>query len=118
MSILDYFTVMSSNSFPNPRGPLSNRIASAMIEPHSTNREVCAVLSKKLLENASSRQKVRSHKFICHMIELAELGKLAVDTGAKAAKRFSKKLKYPINESTARRFKQCYLTWRKDEQRG
>ena len=46
--------------------------------------------------------------------ERAELGKLAVDIGASAAaKRFSKKLKYPVNESTARRFKQLYLEERR-----
>ena len=42
------------------------------------------------------------------------MGKLAVDIGAtEAAKRFSKKLKYPANESTARRFKQLYLQERR-----
>ena len=42
------------------------------------------------------------------------MGKLAVDIGASAAaKRFSKKLKYPVNESTARRFKQLYLEERR-----
>ena len=43
--------------------------------------------------------------------ELAELSKLAVDIGAnKAAKQF---LKYPINESTALKFKQLYLQERR-----
>ena len=51
-SILDYFAVRSSTSFPNPRGPLSNRISSAAIE--SANREVRAALNKELPENASS----------------------------------------------------------------
>ena len=42
------------------------------------------------------------------------MGKQAVDFGASAAaKRFSRKLKYPVNESTARRFKQLYLEERR-----
>ena len=53
MSILDYLAVTYSKSFPNPKGPLSNRIAFAAIE--STNHEVCAVLNKELSESASSR---------------------------------------------------------------
>ena len=52
MSILDYFTVTSSKSLPNPRGPLSNRIVSAAIE--SANREVHAALNP---ESASSKRK-------------------------------------------------------------
>ena len=111
MSILDYFSVSSSKSFPNPRGPLSNRIASAAIE--SANREVRAALNKELLESASSRRKEKKPRVYLPQ-ERAEMGKLAVDIGAtEAAKRFSKKLKYPINESTARRFKQLYLQERR-----
>ena len=45
MLILDYFSVRSSKSFQNPRGPLSIRIPSAAIE--SANREVCATLNKE-----------------------------------------------------------------------
>ena len=104
MSILDYFAMTSSKSFPNPRGPLSNRIASAAIE--SANHEVCAVLNKELSESASSRQKGKKPRvYLPH--EQSELVKLAVDIGAtEAAKQF---LKYPINESLALRFMQLYL---------
>ena len=52
MLISDYFVVTSSKLFPNPRGPLSNRIASAAIE--LANHEVCAVINKKLPQSASS----------------------------------------------------------------
>ena len=52
LSILDYFEVTSSKSFPNPRGPLSNRIPSAAIE--LANREVRAALNKNLPESANS----------------------------------------------------------------
>ena len=42
------------------------------------------------------------------------MGKLAVDIGVtNAAKQFSKKIKYPVNESTARRFKKLYLKERR-----
>ena len=78
MSILEYFKVTSSKSFPNPKGPLSNRIPSAAIE--SVNSEVRAVLNKNLPESANSpkgkKPRVYSPK------ERAELGKLAVDIGA------------------------------------
>ena len=108
MSILDYFAVTSSKSFPNPRGPLSNRIASAAIE--SANHEVCAVLNKELSKSASSRQKGKKRR-VYSPHERAELGKLAVDIGAtEAAKQF---LKYPINESLALRFKQLHLQERR-----
>ena len=111
MSILDYFSVSSSKSFPNPRGPLSNRIASAAIE--SANREVRVALNKDLPESASSRRKGKKPRIYLPQ-EPAELGKLTVDIGAtEAAKRFSKKLKYPINEIMARRFKQLYLQERR-----
>ena len=43
MSILDCLIVTSSKSLPNPRGPHSNRIASAAIE--SANREVHMALN-------------------------------------------------------------------------
>ena len=110
MSHLDYFQVRSSKSFPNPRGPLSTRISSAAIE--SANREVRALLNKELQESASSRKGKKPRVYSPQ--ERAELGKLAVDIGASAAaKRFSKKLKYPVNESTARRFKQLYLEERR-----
>ena len=104
MSILDYFEATSSKLFPNPRGPLSNRITSAAIE--SANHEVHAVLNKELPESASTRQKGKKRRvYLPH--EVAELNKIAVDIGAtQAAKQF---LKYPINESTALRFKQLYL---------
>ena len=65
MSILNCFTVMSSKSLPNPRGPLSNRIASAVIE--SANRELHVALNP---ESASSKRKERSRVFICHISEL------------------------------------------------
>ena len=110
MSILNYFEVTSSKSFPNPRGPLSNRIPSAAIE--SANREVRAALNKNLPESANSRKGKKPRVYSPK--ERAELGKLAVDVGASAAaKRFSKKLKYAVNESTARRFKQLYLEERR-----
>ena len=42
------------------------------------------------------------------------MGKLAVDVGtSEAPKRFSRKLKYSVNESTARRFKQLCLEERR-----
>ena len=109
MSILDYFTVMSSKSLPNPRGPLSNRIASAAIE--SANREVRVALNP---ESASSKQKGKK-PCVYSPHERAELGKLAVDIGVtNAAKRFSKKIiKYPVKESTARRFKKLCLKERR-----
>ena len=104
MSILDYFAVTSSKSFPNPRRPLSSRITSAATG--SANRVVRAVLNP---ENANSKRK---GKKLCVYSphELAELGKVVVDIGdTNTAKQFSKKLKYPINESTARKFKKLYL---------
>ena len=76
MSILDYFAVTSSKSFPNLRGELSNRIPSAKIE--LANQEVCVVLNEKLPESANfskgKKPQVYSSK------EQAKLGKLAVDT--------------------------------------
>ena len=81
MSILDYFTVRSSRSFPNPRGLLSNRIPSAAIE--SANREVCAALNKELPESASSRKGKKPRVYLPQ--ERAKLGKQAVDFGASAA---------------------------------
>ena len=110
MSILDYFSVRSSKSLLNPRGPLSSRIPSAAIE--SANREVCLAINKEQPGNVSSRKgkKPRVHS----PQERAELGKLAADIGASAAaKRFSRKLKYSVNEGTAHRFKQLYLEERR-----
>ena len=72
MSILDYFSVRLSKSFPNPRGPLSSRIPSAAIE--SANREVCAALNK---EQPVSSQKGKKPRIYSPQ-ERAELGKLAV----------------------------------------
>ena len=108
ISILDYFSVRSSKSFPKPRGPLFSRIPSAAIE--SANCEVCAALNKE--QPVSSRKGKKPRVYSSQ--ERAELGKLAVDVKAsEAAKWFSRKLKYSINESTARRFKQLYLEERR-----
>ena len=110
MSILDYFSVRSSKSLPNPRGPLSSRIPSAAIE--LANREVCAAINKEQPGNVSSRKGKKPRVYSPQ--ERAESGKLAADIGASAAaKRFSRKLKYSVNESTARRFKQLYLEERR-----
>ena len=104
MSILDYFTMTSSKSLPNPRGPLSNRIVSAAIK--SDNCEIRAALNP---ESASSKRKGKK-PCVYSPHERAELGKLAVDIRlTNAAKRFSKKIKYPVNKSTAHRFKKLYL---------
>ena len=106
MSILIYFSIRSSKSLPNPRGPLSSRIPSAAIE--LANREVCAALNKEQSGNVGSQ--IGKKPRVYSPQKRAELGKLAVDIGAfAAAKRFSRKLKYSINESTACRFKQLYL---------
>ena len=52
MLILDYFTVSPSKSVSKLRGPLSNRIAFAVIK--LTNHGVCVVLNGELPESASS----------------------------------------------------------------
>ena len=91
--ILDYFTVKSSKLFSSPKGPLPNRITSAVID--SANREVlaCGVINKELPESASSRQK-GNKPWVCSPHERAELDKLAVAT-TEAVKLFS--TNYPVN---------------------
>ena len=74
MSLLDYFEVHRSTSFPNARAMLSTRTPSAAIE--SANPEVCAVLNREPPESIRRSRKVYLPK------ERAEIGKMAVHIGA------------------------------------
>ena len=111
-SILKYFTARPHSSLPNPNGPLSTRISPAAIS--SANDEVRLVLT----EQASSENCVQSRKgkkpCVYSPETRAEIGSLALNIGpTAAAKRVSRKLGFPVNESTACRFKKLYLEERK-----
>ena len=103
-------TSSKSFDFPNPRGPLSNRIASAAID--SANREVLAIVVLKLIKNCRKvpalGKKGRSCRFIRHMSELN-------CSTTEAVKQFSSELATPLARalSTAHRFKQLYLKERR-----
>ena len=105
MSLLDYFALKRNRSLPNPRGPLSLRIPSIAIA--SAIDRVRSVLAGR--SSIPGSRKGEKHQFYSPKIR-AEIGELACNLGpSEAAKRYSKKLEHPVNESTVRRFRTLYL---------
>jgi len=114
--LLDYFRLKRSTSLPNPRGPLSSRIPSAAIV--SANSQVRAVLELSHRDSQAHSQGKGKKPHVYSPKKRAEIGKLAGQTGPfKAARRFSRKLGYSVNESTARRFKELHDQERKTKRR-
>ena len=115
MSILQYFTARRGGPLPNPNGPLSTKIPPAAIS--SANAEVRSVLTGEEDSSASTssdRSRKGKKPHVYSPKTRAEIGRLASNIGAtSAAKRVSRKLGFPVNESTARRFKKLYLQERK-----
>ena len=91
ISILDYFSVRSSKSFPNPGGlSLVEFLLLRLSRP--IVRCIWCRTARKLELSKKKKPRVYSPQ------ERIELGKLAGDIGASsAAKQFSRKLKYSVN---------------------
>ena len=113
-SILSYFSLRSKEgSLPNPTGSLSRKISPSAIV--SANSEVAKVIQQVNNNGSiSGKSSKRNKPRFFSPKERAEIGKLACSIGATAAARhFSKKFGYTMNESTVRGLKQAYLTERR-----
>jgi len=100
MSILNYFQrKKSGGNLPNPHGPLSRFLSPvAIVSANSEVREVYATQTS----GCPSKKSRKGKKFRVYSdTQRAEMGKLTCRVGAtEAAKRFTKKLGFRINEST------------------
>ena len=110
MSLLNYFKCQPKvRTFPNLQGPLSRVIPFAAIA--SANSEVLQVINQA--RHGSNSQKGIAPN-VYSPTERAEIGKLACSVGAtEAAKRFTQKLGFSVNESTVGSITKAYLTKRR-----
>ena len=114
MPIVKYcYRTSDANNMPNPRGPLSNTVPLSAIA--AANKEVRDIMLAK--SKAKKKVKVSYCKYI--PTQRADIGKYALENGVQSArKKFSRRLKVEINESTVRLFKNQYrkeLTKKREE---
>ena len=98
MSILNYF--QQKKKVHNPHGPLSKTISPVTSE--STNSEVHEVYAS-MASGCSVKSRKEKKPRVYSDMQRAEMGKLTCRVGpTEAAKQFTSKLGFTINESTMR----------------